>query len=83
MKTINEIANFLNTNGIKVTVNSRYDDILEEETQTITFDNSFDSMEFNYRGQLVHHKGIFCEPIFISKSRIKTYLKNLVAFINK
>ena len=83
MKTINEIANFLNTNGIEVTVNSRYDSILEEEVQTISFNNSFDSMEFNYRGQLVHHAGIFCEPIFISKSRIKTYLKNLVASVNK
>lgn len=83
MKTIDEIANFLNSNGIKVTVNSRYDSILEEDEQTITFDNSFDSMEFNYRGQLVHHKGIFCDPIFVPKSRIKTYLKNLVASANK
>lgn len=83
MKTINEIANFLNTNGIKVTVESRYDSILDEEVQIITFNNSFDSMDFNYRGQLIHHVGIFCEPVFIPKSRIKTYLKNLVASANK
>lgn len=83
MKTINEIVNFLNTNGIKVTVKSRYYSILDEEVQIITFNNSFDSMYFNYRGQLVHHVGIFCESVFIPKSRIKTYLKNLVASANK